>query len=192
MMWKRRGLNVLIRHGQSILHSSASVQCPRTLPRIHTISAYDPLPMENFDLNIYRSRRNLESLSCIQSKSIRHFSYRRRNSSEHDDEDEADEVESGEEDEGEMEESSDEEGECNDVLVSNCSVKRVYSVEEKEKESAAIGYKVIGPLDSSERPFKAWEPVFAVVQIGSHQFKVSNGDCIYTERLKFCEVNDKV
>ncbi|KAL6972467.1 hypothetical protein U1Q18_010683 [Sarracenia purpurea var. burkii] len=29
------------------------------------------------------------------------------------------------------------------------------------------------------------------MKIGSHQFKVSNGDCIYTERLKFCEVNDK-
>ncbi|RVW37880.1 50S ribosomal protein L21, mitochondrial [Vitis vinifera] len=28
--------------------------------------------------------------------------------------------------------------------------------------------------------------------IGSHQFKVSNGDCIYTERLKFCEVNDRL
>ncbi|KAJ0743923.1 putative ribosomal protein L21 [Helianthus annuus] len=28
--------------------------------------------------------------------------------------------------------------------------------------------------------------------IGAHQFKVSNGDCIYTEKLKFCEVNDKV
>ncbi|KAJ6803328.1 50S ribosomal protein L21, mitochondrial-like [Iris pallida] len=40
--------------------------------------------------------------------------------------------------------------------------------------------------------FQAWEPVFAVVQIGSHQFKVSNGDSIFTERLKFCEVNDKL
>ncbi|XP_072995451.1 large ribosomal subunit protein bL21m-like [Typha latifolia] len=33
--------------------------------------------------------------------------------------------------------------------------------------------------------------VFAVVQIGAHQFKVSNGDSIFTERLKFCDVNDK-
>jgi ribosomal protein L21 len=30
------------------------------------------------------------------------------------------------------------------------------------------------------------------LQIGSHQFKVSNGDSIFTERLKFCDVNDKV
>ncbi|KAK7400579.1 hypothetical protein VNO78_11789 [Psophocarpus tetragonolobus] len=29
-------------------------------------------------------------------------------------------------------------------------------------------------------------------KIGSHQFKVSNGDNIFTERLKFCEVNDKL
>ncbi|TVU00572.1 hypothetical protein EJB05_54035, partial [Eragrostis curvula] len=28
--------------------------------------------------------------------------------------------------------------------------------------------------------------------IGSHQFKVSNGDSIFTERLKFCDVNDKL
>ncbi|CAA6661129.1 unnamed protein product [Spirodela intermedia] len=28
--------------------------------------------------------------------------------------------------------------------------------------------------------------------IGSHQFKVCNGDSIFTERLKFCEVNDKL
>ncbi|XP_022036558.1 uncharacterized protein LOC110938790 [Helianthus annuus] len=27
--------------------------------------------------------------------------------------------------------------------------------------------------------------------IGAHQFKVSNGDCIFTEKLKFYEVNDK-
>ncbi|KAF9611120.1 hypothetical protein IFM89_027020 [Coptis chinensis] len=30
------------------------------------------------------------------------------------------------------------------------------------------------------------------IWIGSHQFKVSNGDTIYTEKLKFCEVNDKL
>lgn len=69
---------------------------------------------------------------------------------------------------------------------------RVYSAEDKERESAAIGYKVVGPLQPSDRVFKPYEPVFAVVQIGSHQFKVSNGDCIYTERLKFCEVNDRL
>ncbi|PKI79499.1 hypothetical protein CRG98_000130 [Punica granatum] len=69
---------------------------------------------------------------------------------------------------------------------------RVYSPEEKEAEAAAIGYKVVGPLQESDQLFKPYEPVFAVVQIGSHQFKVSNGDSIFTESLKFCNVNDKL
>lgn len=29
-------------------------------------------------------------------------------------------------------------------------------------------------------------------QIGSHQFKVSPNDLIYTEKLKYCDINDKV
>ena len=33
---------------------------------------------------------------------------------------------------------------------------------------------------------------FAIFQVGSHQFKISPGDCIYTEKLKFADVNDKV
>ncbi|GKV50896.1 hypothetical protein SLEP1_g57577 [Rubroshorea leprosula] len=70
---------------------------------------------------------------------------------------------SEDDDEDEIEETSD--GEGNATLEST----REYSPEEKEAEAAAIGYK-----------------------IGSHQFKVSNGDCIFTERLKFCEVNDKL
>ncbi|KAI7749447.1 hypothetical protein M8C21_029128 [Ambrosia artemisiifolia] len=73
-----------------------------------------------------------------------------------------------------------------------CGGKREWTLEEKESEAAAIGYKVIGQLERSDRVFKDYEPVFAVIQIGSHQFKVSNGDCIYTEKLKFCEVNDKI
>ncbi|XP_047975209.1 50S ribosomal protein L21, mitochondrial-like [Salvia hispanica] len=66
------------------------------------------------------------------------------------------------------------------------------SAEEKEKEATEIGYTVLGPLQKSDRVFKLYEPVFAVVQIGSHQFKVSNGDTIYTERLKHCDINDKL
>lgn len=66
------------------------------------------------------------------------------------------------------------------------------SPEEKIKEAADIGYKVIGPLEKSDRVFKPYEPIFAVVQIGSHQFKVSNGDSIFVERLKYCDVNDKL
>ncbi|KAH6792922.1 strawberry notch protein [Perilla frutescens var. hirtella] len=66
------------------------------------------------------------------------------------------------------------------------------SAEDKEKEAAEIGYRVTGPLQKSDRVFKPYEPVFAVVQIGSHQFKVSNRDTIYTERLKYCDINDKL
>lgn len=33
---------------------------------------------------------------------------------------------------------------------------------------------------------------FSVFQVGSHQFKISPGDCIYTEKLKIADVNDRV
>ncbi|KAG2319452.1 hypothetical protein Bca4012_054307 [Brassica carinata] len=102
----------------------------------------------------------------------RHFSSKANDtdeSSEGDDEEEEDY-----EDSGEME------------------VEREYSPAEKVEAAAEIGYKVMGPLRPSERLFKPYEPVFAVVQIGSHQFKVSNGDSIFTEKLKFCDINDKL
>lgn len=44
-----------------------------------------------------------------------------------------------------------------------------YSAEEKEKEkemeAAAIGYKVIGPLQKTDRVFEPYDIVFAVVQV---------------------------
>ncbi|XP_057986266.1 50S ribosomal protein L21, mitochondrial-like isoform X2 [Hevea brasiliensis] len=104
----------------------------------------------------------------------RYFSSDSRYESENDDEDEET---AGEDSDGEE--------------VTGSDLKREYTAEEKEEEAAAIGYKVVGPLQKSDLVFKPYEPVFAVVQIGSHQFKVSNGDCIFTEKLKFCEVNDK-
>ncbi|XP_008793092.2 50S ribosomal protein L21, mitochondrial-like isoform X2 [Phoenix dactylifera] len=72
-----------------------------------------------------------------------------------------------EEDEEEGGQSCEEEG--GEAPASKCMVQRGKSEEEKIKEAAEIGYK-----------------------IGSHQFKVSNGDSIFTERLKFCEVNGKL
>ncbi|XP_009596857.1 large ribosomal subunit protein bL21m-like [Nicotiana tomentosiformis] len=98
-------------------------------------------------------------------------------------------INSDDDEEGSEEETDDD----HDVegLESNIEPSREYTPEEKEHEAAEIGYKVIGPLQKSDRVFKPYEPVFAVVQIGSHQFKVSNGDSIFTEKLKFCEVNDK-
>lgn len=37
--------------------------------------------------------------------------------------------------------------------------------EEKVAEAAEIGYKVVGPLGPDEKPFKPYEPAFAVVQV---------------------------
>ncbi|KAL6992574.1 hypothetical protein U1Q18_010684 [Sarracenia purpurea var. burkii] len=75
------------------------------------------------------------------------------------------------EDEGDEQSRDDDEEGCDDVdddegvSASNCGAKREYTLEEKEKETAEIGYKVMGPLDRSERVFKAYEPVFALVQV---------------------------
>ncbi|XP_043694731.1 50S ribosomal protein L21, mitochondrial-like [Telopea speciosissima] len=193
-MANRRCLSNFTRHCQSLLSSNASVHNLRTLPHLRTIAAFEPLSVvptsQSHDI------RDLESIFVIQPGFLRHFSSGRRNSEGSDDEDDEDhdggEVEEDEDEEEEMGESSDGDGQDRNARVSNCAVSRSYSLEEKEAEAAAIGYKVIGPLDPLERPFKHREEAFAVVQIGSHQFKVSNGDNIYTERLKFCEVNDKL
>ncbi|RDY13403.1 50S ribosomal protein L21, mitochondrial [Mucuna pruriens] len=99
---------------------------------------------------------------------------------------------SDEDDISEEEDEEEEEDYDDDDYVSGSSGKKVYTAEEQEEEAAAIGYRVVGPLAKDDAVFKPYEPVFAVVQIGSHQFKVSNGDSIFTERLKFCEVNDKL
>lgn len=69
-----------------------------------------------------------------------------------------------EDEEEEEDYSSQEEGRC----ISNEPSKlaeRSYFVENKIKEAADIGYKVIGPLQPSDRVFKNYEPVFAVVQV---------------------------
>lgn len=119
--------------------------------------------------------------------SYRHFSSDRiDNGSESDDG--SDEDDDDDDDETDYEDDDDDD----DGVVGGSGVKRVYTAEEKESEAANIGYKVIGQLQESDRVFKDYEPVFAVIQIGSHQFKVSNGDCIYTEKLKFCDVHDKI
>ncbi|KAG2617600.1 hypothetical protein PVAP13_3NG182331 [Panicum virgatum] len=96
---------------------------------------------------------------------------------------------SGDEEDGDEEEHYDDEGsegewgeEDEAVAAKKPSGK---TEEEKVAEAAEIGYKVVGPLGADEKPFKPYEPVFAVVQ-------VSNGDSIFTERLKFCDVNDKL
>ncbi|XP_027100999.2 large ribosomal subunit protein bL21m isoform X1 [Coffea arabica] len=92
-------------------------------------------------------------------------------------------------DEEEEEEEDDDDDESEDEERVHLSGK---SDEQKAEEAAEIGYKVIGLLEESDRVFKPYEPVFAVVQVGSHQFKVSNGDSIFVEKLKYCDVNDKL
>lgn len=114
----------------------------------------------------------------------RHFSSSPRDDAENE------QNEDEEDDDGWEEESDDHD--VGEYGAASSDPNREYSTEEKEAEAAEIGYKVVGPLLPSDSVFKRYEPVFAVVQIGSHQFKVSNGDSIFTERLKFCEVNDKL
>ncbi|KAL3820477.1 hypothetical protein ACJIZ3_006382 [Penstemon smallii] len=94
------------------------------------------------------------------------------------------------EDDNDEDEGSEDEEEDDETESENESI--ALSAADKEKDAAEIGYKVIGPLQQTDRVFKPYEPVFAVIQIGSHQFKVSNRDTIYVERLKYCDVNDKL
>ncbi|KAL2899472.1 50S ribosomal protein L21 mitochondrial [Bienertia sinuspersici] len=131
---------------------------------------------------------------------FRNFSSRTKNpknpkiiDDEYDDHD--DNVEDDDEDEDDEEDDEEDYSSEEEVAVSNEPSKfsdRSYFAEDKIQEAADIGYKVIEPLQRSDRVFKPYEPAFAVVQVGSHQFKVSNGDCIYVEKLKYCEVNDKL
>ncbi|XP_039016655.1 50S ribosomal protein L21, mitochondrial-like [Hibiscus syriacus] len=150
-----------------VRHATALISLKKSPP----ISFYEILTPKP---NTVIATTNLEPSWFTPWSHIRHFSSRKSDDSN---------------DEEDVEESSDEETENDEVAA---DLGRYNSPEEKEAEAAAIGYKVVGPLQRSDRVFKDYEPVFAVVQIGSHQFKVSNGDSIFTERLKFCEVNDKL
>ncbi|XP_047327258.1 50S ribosomal protein L21, mitochondrial [Impatiens glandulifera] len=140
-----------------------------------------------------QSSHSLSHFRPISTPLCRHFSSKRSDVSEDDDDDDDDDDDvSDDDDEDGIDDVSDDESQATATANAGGGVERVYSLEEKEKESAEIGYKVIGPLQPSEKVYKKYEPVYAVIQIGSHQFKVSNDDYIYVERLKFCEVNDKL
>lgn len=70
----------------------------------------------------------------------------------------------------------------------------VLSPEDKEREAAEIGYKVIGPLQESDRVFKPYEPVFAIVQVYSYFllvffFKAGNLRELCTFSWKCCVYN---
>jgi large subunit ribosomal protein L21 len=78
---------------------------------------------------------------------------------------------SEEDDDEDYEEEMDDSGEDESVGNSSASgLKREYSPEEREAEAAAIGYKVVGPLERSDRVFKPYEAVFAVVQVSFRHF----------------------
>lgn len=68
------------------------------------------------------------------------------------------------EDEDDEDESSDGE-DIVDTVDTVPEFKREYSLEESAAEAEAIGYKVVGPLQKTDRVFKPYEPVFAVVQV---------------------------
>ncbi|XP_038886741.1 50S ribosomal protein L21, mitochondrial [Benincasa hispida] len=176
-MANRRCLQVLTRHASTIFF---------TKPYIHPLKIAPSFLSQNFhthaSISNYLSTKIDPSL-CTYGSHTRYLSSDSRNGNEDDftedeDEDEDDEAYDSSEDDG--------------ISVSSRGMQKEYTKEEKEAEAAAIGYTVVGPLDQSKGVFKPYEPVFAVVQIGSHQFKVSNGDSIFTERLKFCDVNDKL
>ncbi|XP_008801485.2 50S ribosomal protein L21, mitochondrial-like [Phoenix dactylifera] len=174
-MASRRCVASFTRHFRSRLLSSTALGSPQNL----IFRALDPPALRGRLSNLFGSPRGFRCVVSLRFSTTCLFSSRPTNPS--------DEEKEEDEEEGE---SSD--GEDDEARASNCVVQRGKSGEEKVKEAGEIGYRVIGPLDPSENPFKPYEPVFAVVQIGSHQFKVSNGDSIFTERLKFCEVNDKL
>eukprot|EP01018_Ginkgo_biloba_P010663 Gb_38840 [translate_table: standard] len=93
--------------------------------------------------------------------------------------------------ESDVEQSEKAKEEAGDESASYVKVYRPELTPEEIQLADEIGYKVLGPT-------KPWEGrtrrqlIFSVVQIGSHQFKVSRGDCIYTEKLKYAAVNDKL
>lgn len=85
----------------------------------------------------------------------RHFCSNKNGDDDDDDDDE------DEDEDYETEASSGEEEDDNTVP----QLQRQYTVEEKEAEAAEIGYKLVGPLQKSDRVFKPYEPVFAIVQV---------------------------
>lgn len=194
-MANRRCLHTLTRHYISILSSSnpSHLQSLISLNPALLQTLIQPNPLSPQTLLSPKSHlifTHLRPISYSQFTPTCRFSSQRSDNEEEDDDKEGfdDDDDDVDDDDDDVDDDDDDES----VSASNCGVKREYTLEEKEEEAAAIGYKVIGPLERSDRVFKPYEPVFAVVQIGSHQFKVSNGDCIYTERLKFCEVNNKL
>lgn len=157
-MASRRCLGALTRHLRARLFSASPLENPQTLS-LRSLGFAIPQRTSS-DLDI--CRRAFRCSISIRFGGVRRCSSRPTNPSD-EEEDEDDESEEEEEENKEGGVSSD--GENGDVRASKCVVQRGKSDEEKVEEAAEIGYKVIGPLDSSENPFKSYEPFFAVVQV---------------------------
>lgn len=148
-MAHRRVFQTLIRHYSS--HSLKNLNpILQTLPRITQFQSFPQIS------NLISSN----STPNLHTQFSRHFASNRSDDSESD------------EDYDDEDDSEDETGESldEDDVVSGSSGKREYTAEEKESEAAAIGYKVVGPLQRSDRVFKNYEPVFAVFQVRVSMF----------------------
>lgn len=155
-MANRRSLFALARHSSSLLPSNAALNS-KTLPLLSLFTSHSLVPESHPSPHF---PPEFPSHSQQRSHLLRYFSSTTTNPSK-----ESDIDDEGEHEEEEEEEDVDEE-ESGGVSASNYLVERTKSTAEKEKEAAAIGYEVIGPLNPSDRPFKKqWELVFAVVQV---------------------------
>ena len=160
MAASRRFLAALGRRSPALFHRSMLLD---GLSSAHRPSYLFSLP----DSRLHLANRFFSCTHQSFSGSLRHFSSHGTPSSGGDedddekpdgDEDDDDEDESG----CEMSEEGEDEGE---VSGPKRSVFCGKSEQEKATEAEEVGYKVLGPLDPSEKPFKQWEPVFAVIQV---------------------------
>lgn len=143
-MASRRCLRALTQKTTPFLFRNASSLRSLTVP---------PFPNANASSPVFTVRASV----FAQWPHLRYFSSEKKD-------DHSDEDDDGDEDYDDEEEDYVDDDDDDDVPVSRG--KKVYTAEEKEAEAAAIGYRVVGPLQKDEDSvFKPYEPVFAVVQV---------------------------
>ncbi|CAN1807283.1 50S ribosomal protein L21, mitochondrial [Linum perenne] len=184
-MAQRRSLQSLAR---LITSSSSAVSARRSLKTLNPI-----LPAAVISSSSNSFLPNSDAISWGGGSVFSRNRARHLSSGSRDDDDEEDDDDDDEGDEDDETDYSDEDGtEGAGGLSDSNSKENPSGPVDKVARAAEIGYQVIGSLKPSDKVFKPYEPVYAVVQIGSHQFKVSNGDSIFTEKLKYCDINDKL
>ena len=157
-MANRRCLHALTRHASALFSTNTNPSLPSLpLPLPLPLPLSKTQPLKPFlAAHIFTTPEPTQHWS-----NTRHYSSKREDDDE--DEDDDDDEDDGDEDDDDYDDDevggvSEEEGELK-------LVKREYTPEEKEAEAAEIGYKVVGPLEPSDRVFKRYDPVFAVVQV---------------------------